>query len=73
MPQLLHLDGRPQTWAELHARLEKYYALKEAKKLARSCGACLSGSHYRCTGYMRRELHGNTWDLIACQCDRCWE
>ncbi len=26
MPTLLHLDGRPQTWAELHERNRAYWA-----------------------------------------------
>lgn len=31
MPQLLHLDGRPQTWDELHARLAEYYRPKPTR------------------------------------------
>ena len=65
MPQLLHLDGRPQTWDELHARLENYYS-------TRLCGWCREGLHGNCSGWLRLP-EGATRLAMPCMCGRCWE
>lgn len=76
MPQLLHLDGRPQTWDELHARLADYYRRREQVEneiRARVCGACTGGSHWRCSGLMARVPGARAgWDTVECPCE-CWE
>lgn len=64
MPQLQHLDGRPQTWDELHARLADYYARFEMEPV---CSLCASGKHGVCTG--RKRVNGT---YAECSCE-CWE
>ena len=71
MAQLLHLDGFPQTWDELHARLAEYYAIRAERE--RVCGSCKKSSHGTCTGWMVRvDGSHDSFDIVRCPCE-CWE
>lgn len=80
MPRLLTTDGRPLTWAALHAANDAWRARRRdgygdtiEQPRPRACGQCRAGTHTRCSGRMMRDpaaVHGSRVqrDLIACPC-----
>ncbi len=70
MSALLNLDGRPQTWAELHERNRAYWARygqdeKPKVQVRIRSSECIHGRHPKCSGRMRTMNH---YGRCGCEC-----